>query len=78
MWMFTPQKINSNYDDMEVLANIMLKITLKYIHIYTYAYIICINTRNLHNVLCQLFLNKAGKRWIFSKDEYSQLIFMPW
>lgn len=38
-----------------VLSNLMVVITLQYIHVSNHV------TLNLHNVTCQSYLNKAGK-----------------
>lgn len=40
-------------DLMEVLANSTVEIILKYINVSNHVY-----TLNLHNVLCQIYLNK--------------------
>ena len=52
--MFLPQKRSGNYIT-EVLANAMVVIISQY-HIYI------LYTLYLHNVICQFYLSKAGKK----------------
>ena len=54
--MFSPQKKNGTYV-MEVLANTMIIIILQYVSSQK-----TVHLENLHNVICQLYLNKARKK----------------
>lgn len=50
--MLSSQKGNVNYVRVEVLANAIVQIILQYRRV---------SSQYLHNIICQLYLSKAGK-----------------